>query len=1333
MRWKRLGVMAGATAAALVGIAGLGYAFLNTQSGGAMVADIVRHATDGDVSLTGLHGSLPSAPEADAIALRDASGVWLRARNIRLEWTPIAYLLHGRIHVLSASADDIALLRRREKKAPSTGTTPQIDIDALTIARLDVGPAVAGTSVTLNVRGALHYVSDDHMHADITARRMNGDGTYRVNGALDDGVILGTLGVHEPANGLIAGLLGLPALGALQIDARASGSAHGNAVALAIAAGPLRASGQGTIALAEQSADIVFHATAPAMRPRADLAWSALAADGRIQGRFDRPTVAAHLEIDQPTAGGASLAKLVFDATGAGGKVAVKGEADQLHLPGAQADIFAAAPILFTADTDLASPQRPVRFALTHPLLRLRGQATITATPSVTAHVDVPAIAPLAPMLNAQGSASLDVHVTQAGAKTQLDAAGRIAVTGAESMTARLLGKDARFTLAASVAGADIPTATADLSAAGVRAHLAGSLLQGKADAAWTLALPDLPRLVPTLQGNIALTGTIKGPVATAALAATGTGDIATKGFPKQRVTLAFQSQGGASPVAAQLQLRGRFDSAPVTVDAALKRVATTRTIHLAALWRSLRAKGDVVWPGNGDPTGQIALELARLGDLGVVTGMAINGSASGTLQFASARGHAHARVNATLRGLAYDMVKAQQVVLAGDVADWTSKPAPNLHITATGVAAEDFAGNADATASGPLDAIAIALHADLKGPDGRPGHVIAGGTLDGKRRALRLARLDAASYGQTLVLTAPAQIDFANGLAVDRLSARLDQGTLLLAGRLAPSLAATLSVHGLSLDMLKPYLPDIEAQGTLSADADLTGTLSAPSGTVHVMGHGLAVRGISTRAIAPADLDARATLASGTAHLAATLVSGSASRLSLAGTASLAKAGAIDLHVQGGTDLAILDPILTASGQSLHGKIALDMTFVGPRTAPRATGTATLTGGELQDFSRGVHITNIAATLAGDGDRLDLKSLKGEAGEGTIEASGQIGLTGPGHPVDIAIALKNARPMTSDRIAATLDGALALKGNTQTLLTLGGKLKILRGEIDIPEKLPPQVAVIPVRHKGRTPPPPAAPPLRIALDLTLSSPGQLFVRGRGLDAEVEGRVHLGGTTQDPDVGGGFDMRRGTLSLAGQTLDFTTGKVSFAGSGPRGGLDPTLDFVAQTSSANVTATLEITGFASRPQIVLTSTPSLPQDEILARLLFQQSASQLSAIQLAEIGTAVASLGGFGSGFDPVAAIRHSLGLDRLAIGSVQTPGSSQTQTTVEAGKYVARNVYVGARQNLSGGTQAQVQVDITKHLKAQAMLGTGTNATVTQGSQLEDNGSGVGVTYEFEY
>jgi len=109
---------------------------------------------------------------------------------------------------------------------------------------------------------------------------------------------------------------------------------------------------------------------------------------------------------------------------------------------------------------------------------------------------------------------------------------------------------------------------------------------------------------------------------------------------------------------------------------------------------------------------------------------------------------------------------------------------------------------------------------------------------------------------------------------------------------------------------------------------------------------------------------------------------------------------------------------------------------------------------------------------------------------------------------------------------------------------------------------------------------------------------------------------------------------------------------------------------------------------------------------------------------------LASLSGISNGFDPVASIRGGLGLDRLAVsgGSGVTTG-----TTVEAAKYVSRNIYVGAKQGLSGGTQAQVQIDITRNLKAQATISTGTSANATQGAAAQETGGSLGLSYQFEY
>ena len=92
--------------------------------------------------------------------------------------------------------------------------------------------------------------------------------------------------------------------------------------------------------------------------------------------------------------------------------------------------------------------------------------------------------------------------------------------------------------------------------------------------------------------------------------------------------------------------------------------------------------------------------------------------------------------------------------------------------------------------------------------------------------------------------------------------------------------------------------------------------------------------------------------------------------------------------------------------------------------------------------------------------------------------------------------------------------------------------------------------------------------------------------------------------------------------------------------------------------------------------------------------------------------------------NPLESLRTAVGLDRLTIGS----GSS-----LEAGRYVARNVYVGAKQSVTGtGTQAVVQIDLAKGLKLQATAGSTTppSATGTGGGQ---DAASVGVVYQFRY
>ena len=345
--------------------------------------------------------------------------------------------------------------------------------------------------------------------------------------------------------------------------------------------------------------------------------------------------------------------------------------------------------------------------------------------------------------------------------------------------------------------------------------------------------------------------------------------------------------------------------------------------------------------------------------------------------------------------------------------------------------------------------------------------------------------------------------------------------------------------------------------------------------------------------------------------------------------------------------------------------------------------------------------------------------------------------------PLSVKFEAHNARPLASDLVTVNADLNLTVSGPLRQRLDAVGTLHINRADLNIPNALPPSVAVLDVRRPGQQVEPPRESTFTMGLDLKVDAPRAVFVQGRGLDAELGGSLHVGGTAQDPAIGGGFDMRKGTMNLAGSTLTFTSGRLSFNGTGVRRKIDPTLDFTATNISGGVTYTLHVGGYADAPEITLSSTPEQPQDQILARLLFGADPTQLSTLQIAQIAAALATMSGVGGGLSPLTALQRKLRLDRLAIsgststGSVPTAAGTTAQGTstsasIEAGRYVSSRVFVGAKQFTTGTTQAEVQVDLTRSLKIQTTLATG-GGSVQGETPQNDPGSSIGLSYQFEY
>jgi translocation and assembly module TamB len=1328
----------GALIALPVLVAAFVFAAANTDWGRRLAEHAVAGLSGGRVAISGIRGHFPDDLGVARLELLDRGAAWFIADDVTVQWSP-SRLVHKHLQIQLARAGRVQLLRQ-PPSAPgrqdgSNELPGPVDLDRLEVARLDIAEPIAGAPMSVTFRGSAHAASLQQAEVALSAARVDAPGTYEFTGRIDASVLKADLAVDEPEHGLIAGLAGMSDLGALSARVSIDGPREREATRFSLSAGALRAEGQGVLNFVERAIDVDVTASAPAMAPRADLKWKSGSLQAHVHGPFDGPDANGKLRIDELVVGDGRVRSVQADLEGNRGVVVLRAVLERLRVPGPKPALFEAAPVEVRADVRLDDLARPVTFAVSHPVLSLQGNANTRGDVRGSATVTAPSLSPLAGLagIDLRGRTTLDVQVAMQDKAIELQLAGPVVVTGGEAPLHALLGNAAKIDIAATIQGEDIVIKRAQIDGRTVRISAQGSRRRETIDADWKIALSDLAILAPDVSGRIEAQGRLHGALDDLNLAADATGEMATHGFAPGPIRASVGLSGLPASPAGKIDATATLDGAPLQLALAVERTrdgALRGTIQHAN-WKSAHAEGELTLrKGDRQPQGRIDVSIGALDDLRPWIAEPVEGAATGSATFASASGRAQTRLSVDAHALSVQGSRIEHLTLTGTVDDPTAKPVAAVQIVADGIASNDVTGHVRLEANGPQNALKLKLTSALHHASQGDVPLEATATLDASARQIAIASLQAQYRGQPVQLLAPVRISFRDGVAMDRLRIGMQQAVLEVAGRISPALDATASVRNVTPALAKTFDVDVQADGTLTADARLTGTLREPRGSVKLAASGLRMRTGSARSLPPASVAASADLEAESARVEATVSAGTRVHLEASGRVPFSASGPVDVRARGTVDATVLNPILEVNGRRVKGKATLDVAASGTFSAPRIDGTLRLADGEVQDYALGAQLTKIEAVLEASGDTVRITALTAQAGPGTVSATGSIGVFASGRPVDVKITANNARPLATDLLTADMDANVTLSGTAETKLHASGSVTVRRADIKIPKALPPTVAVLDVRRPGQKepPPPPTPPGPVIGLDLKIDAPRAVFVRGRGLDAEMGGELRVTGTTTSPQISGGFDMRRGLFDLGGASLNFTTGKVSFTGTGLTQKIDPTLDFQAQSTANEVTATLSVTGYADAPRIALTSTPELPQDEILARLLFGTSVKQLSPLQLAQIAAAVATITGVAGDNSPLNAIQKSLGLDRLSAGSTPTGG-----TTIEAGRYVADRVYVGAKQNTQGGTQAQVQVDLTKNLKLQATLGMGGTVPVQGTTPDNDPGSSVGLSYQFEY
>ncbi len=398
-----------------------------------------------------------------------------------------------------------------------------------------------------------------------------------------------------------------------------------------------------------------------------------------------------------------------------------------------------------------------------------------------------------------------------------------------------------------------------------------------------------------------------------------------------------------------------------------------------------------------------------------------------------------------------------------------------------------------------------------------------------------------------------------------------------------------------------------------------------------------------------------------------------------------------------------------------MTGPVAVAADAAGTLAAPLVRGAVSSESLRIRSALSGTDIRDgkLRGTFAGS--RLAIRRFAGKAANGgDVSGSGTVDLAGLGERVqgrfvqirgprlDLRGAARNAHLLDANGLSATVTGPLRIisdgLGGTiagrvridQASWALGSANdaqrlpRIATREINLPDDIGPGEAV------GGT--------WRYLINASADS--RIDVRGMGLDSEWGANILLRGTTDAPRIGGRAEMVRGAYSFAGTRFELTRGIISFDETAP---VDPRLDIAAEAAATGLTVRVRVTGNALAPMIDFTSVPSLPEEEILARLLFGGSITTLSATDALQLGAAVASLRG-GGGMDPINRLRSAIGLDRLRI--VPADPTINRQTGVALGKNIGRRFYVELVTDGRVYSATQLEFRVTNWLSLLATVST---------------------------
>ena len=239
--------------------------------------------------------------------------------------------------------------------------------------------------------------------------------------------------------------------------------------------------------------------------------------------------------------------------------------------------------------------------------------------------------------------------------------------------------------------------------------------------------------------------------------------------------------------------------------------------------------------------------------------------------------------------------------------------------------------------------------------------------------------------------------------------------------------------------------------------------------------------------------------------------------------------------------------------------------------------------------------------------------------------------------------------------------------------------------------------------------------PYIITFDIGIKADRKVFIRGWGLDVELQGNLSLSGNTYEPKISGKLQSIRGRYEEFGKQFYLKQAELLFEGKIPP---SPFLSIIGTTTQSDIEIKIIMTGSVEKPLLKIESTPIMPQEDALSILLFGKTVTKITLVQAVQLARSLKKLlGKSGDTIDPLGEIKNILGVDSINV----TNSADNYDTLINAGKYIGDKIYLEIEKGTKTGSEkAQVKIEISPHI----YLESGTSTT---------NDSNLGINWKYEY